>query len=116
MPQYEFRCNSCQEPFLVSYKTFVEYETASIRCPDCGAEDVTRTFSQVAIGKSNRDYSRMSSREMLSVLEAGDPGQVDSLFRQVNETSPQRPAPPATEPAERADDASRAGAQKLDSQ
>lgn len=93
MPQYEFRCNCCGLRFVVSYKTFDDYETASVLCIECGKADVTRVISQVAIGKSNRDYSRMSSGEMLSVLESGDQRQVDRLFRQVGETSPQKLSP-----------------------
>lgn len=93
MPQYEFRCNSCQVRFDVSYKTFEDYERASILCIDCGAADVTRVITRVAIGKSNREYSKMSSQEMLSVLESGDQRQVERLFRQVGETSPQEPTP-----------------------
>ena len=72
-------------------RPFKDYETASIQCIECGAADVTRIIASVAIGKSNREYSKMSSQEMLSVLESGDQRQVDTLFRQVSETGQQKP-------------------------
>ena len=55
------------------------------RCaaPNATAGELTRLISQVAIPKSGRDYRNMSSREMLSVLESGETGQVDEMFRQV---------------------------------
>lgn len=111
MPQYEFRCNSCGARFVVSYKTFKDYETASNRCLECGVADVTRVFTQVAIGKSNRDYSKMSSGEMLSILESGDQRQVDRLFRQVGETSPQKPSPSVSSQPGRSGDSARDRAQ-----
>ncbi len=115
MPQYDFRCNSCEARFVVSYKTFDDYETASIQCAECGAADVTRVITRVAIGKSNRDYSKMSSGEMLSVLESGDQRQVDTLFRQVGETSPKKPSSSVSnQPGPQADSA-RDRAQKSDS-
>lgn len=97
MPDYEFRCKSCANRFVVFYKSFADYDAASSRCLDCGSSDLTRIITKVAIGKSNRDFSNMSSQEMLSVLESGDERQVDKLFRQVGETGKQKPSPSGNE-------------------
>ena len=83
MPEYDFRCDACAHRFTARFKTYTDYDSATLRCPECNAGELTRLISQVAIPKSNRDYRKMSSREMLSVLESGETGQVDAMFRQV---------------------------------
>ncbi len=83
MPQYDFRCQTCRQRFSLSYKTVSNYETANPQCPQCGSRELSRLITQVAIPRSNRDYSKMSSGEMLSVLESGEKGQVDEMFKQV---------------------------------
>ena len=83
MPQYDFRCETCQGVFSVGYRTYAEYDSAAPSCPECRSLDLTRLISKVSIGGTRRDYSKMSSGEMLSVLEAGDQSQVRELFKQV---------------------------------
>ncbi len=96
MPQYDFRCDSCGQPFSLSYKTVAEYEKAEPCCPACGAGALSRVIKRVSIAKVERDYSAMSSHEMLSVLEGGDEKQVDAMYRQVGASAP--PTPPALIP------------------
>ena len=83
MPEYDFRCDACEHRFTLRFKTYASYDAAALRCPECKAGELTRLITQVAIPKSGRDYRNMSSREMLSVLEAGETRQVDEMFRQV---------------------------------
>ena len=83
MPEYDFRCEACAHHFSRRFKTYAMCESASLRCPQCQSVDLRRLISQVAIPKSRRDYRGMSSREMLSVLESGESGQVDEMFNQV---------------------------------
>ena len=83
MPQYDFRCKQCQQRFSLFFKTYASYDAATPLCHSCGAGDLSRLITQVAIAKPNRDYNRMSSKEMLSVLEAGDKKQVGTMFEQV---------------------------------
>ncbi len=54
-----------------------------MRCPACDSAEITRLITRVAISKSGRDYRNMSSKEMLSVLESGEAGSVNEMFRQV---------------------------------
>ncbi len=88
MPQYDYRCKRCRKRFALFYKTYALYDAATPNCPNCGATELSRLITQVAIAKPNRDYSRMSSGEMLSVLETGDEGQVGEMFRQVGAAVP----------------------------
>lgn len=83
MPEYDFRCDACEHRFTLRFKSYASYDAAALRCPECKAGELTRLITQVAIPKSGRDYRNMSSREMLSVLEAGETRQVDEMFRQV---------------------------------
>ena len=83
MPQYDFRCDACKQRFSVRFKTYAMYESALLHCPHCKSGDLTRLISQVALPKSNRDYRKMSSQEMLSVLESGETPQIDEMFKQV---------------------------------
>ena len=90
MPQYDYRCKHCQRRFALFYKTYALYEAARPRCPNCGSAQLSRLITQVAIAKPNRNYAQMSSQEMLSVLESGDPRQANEMFQQVSETDKER--------------------------
>lgn len=84
MPQYDYRCKHCQRRFTLFYKTYARYEAARPRCPSCESAQLSRLITQVAIAKPNRNYAKMSSQEMLSVLESGDPRQANEMFQQVS--------------------------------
>ena len=88
MPQYDYRCKRCQQRFALFYKTYARYEAAAPQCPNCASRELSRLITQVAIPKSGQDYAKMSSGEMLSVLESGDARQVDEMFRQVGGAHP----------------------------
>ena len=83
MPQYDFRCKACGQRFSLRYKSYAQYDEATPQCPACEASDLARLITAVAIPRSGRDYAKMSSGEMLSVLESGDERQVDDMFKQV---------------------------------
>jgi len=88
MPQYDFRCKNCKTKFALFYKTYSAYDSATPQCPNCGHTDLSRLITSVAINKPGRDYSKMSSNEMLSVLESGDSRQVGEMFEQVGGGDP----------------------------
>jgi len=93
VPQYDYRCKHCHQRFALFYKTYAVYDAASPKCPHCGGTELSRLITHVAIAKPNRDYSRMSSNEMLSVLETGDEHQVSEMFQQVGGGHPAMAAP-----------------------
>lgn len=66
------------------YKSYAMYDEATPLCPACGSSELARLITKVAIPRSGRDYGKMSSGEMLSVLESGDQVQVDEMFKQVS--------------------------------
>ena len=102
MPEYDFRCDACAHRFTRRFKTYALYDAASLLCPACESAELTRLISQVAVSKGSRDYRNMSSREMLSVLESGDSGQVDDMFKQVGggEDRGAAASPASVDPAE----------------
>lgn len=67
------------------YVSVQAYTEARIACPQCQHATPERLISQVHFAAPSRDYTRLSSGEMLSVLESGDKKQVDQLFRQVGD-------------------------------
>ncbi len=87
MPQYDFRCEICRGRFGLHFKSIADYAKAVPRCPDCDSTELTRVIKSAAIPKSQRDYRKMSSGEMLSVLESGEKRQVEEMFRQVNSSA-----------------------------
>lgn len=89
MPDYDYRCKDCGTRFTLFYKTYAAYDAATPRCPECESEELARLISRVAIQKPGRDYTSMSSNEMLSVLESGDSRSVGEMFQQFGGSSPE---------------------------
>lgn len=93
MPQYDFRCKSCGREFALSYASMKAYADATPTCPHCQSEDLARLITSVSVKNPSRDYTKMSSQEMLSVFDSGDSRQVGEMFQQIGGTSPELGAP-----------------------
>ena len=89
MPTYDYRCQDCGTRFSLSYKTYADYDQAVPHCPQCESSALSRLITSVRFAKPSRDYSGMSSEEMLSVLDSGDSRQVGEMFQQVGGKSPE---------------------------
>ena len=89
MPNYDYRCQNCGARFTLSYKTYAEHDVATPCCPQCDSAALSRLITGVTISRPSRDYTRMSEREMLSVLDSGDSRQVGTMFQQVGATAPE---------------------------
>jgi len=89
MPVYDYRCNVCGRKAALFYKSYKDYDAASANhahtCPHCGSHDLIRLISRVAIQKPSHNYSKMSSNEMLSVLEGGDSREVGRMMHEVGQ-------------------------------
>lgn len=88
MPAYDFRCNSCKRRVSLFYKTYKDYDAASEAghvCPHCGSTNLTRIIGRVAVQRPSRDFTKMSSDEMLSVLEGGDTREVGRMMHQLGQ-------------------------------
>lgn len=89
MPSYEFRCKECGTAFTLTYKTMKAYEEdAGKHCPQCAGTALARVITRVAVKAASRDYTRMSSSEMLNVFSSGDSRAVGEMFQQVAGTHP----------------------------
>jgi putative FmdB family regulatory protein len=89
MPTYDYRCQDCGTRFSLFYKTYADYDEAVPQCPECKSSALSRLITSVRFSKPSRDYSSMSSEEMLSVLDSGDSRQVGEMFQQIGGTSPE---------------------------
>jgi len=87
MPAYDYRCNSCGREVSLFYKSYKDYDAATPTCPHCGSSDLERVINGVTLQTGGRNYSGMSSQEMLSVLESGNKQEVNELFRQSGQSA-----------------------------
>ena len=89
MHSYDFRCKNCQHEFTLHYKSYQAYDEATPICPQCEATELSRIIRKVAVQNPTRDFTQMSSQEMLSVFESGDSKQVGQMFDQIGGSSPE---------------------------
>lgn len=89
MPAYDYRCKQCGREFSLFYKSYRDYDAAEKRCPHCSSADLSRLIHQINVANpsSARNYTQMSSNEMLSVLESGDSRAVGEMFKQVGDSA-----------------------------
>lgn len=83
MPMYDYRCNQCGRAVSLFYKSYAAYDAAEKHCPHCGSADLTRLITNVTLQTGDVNYRKMSSGEMLSVLEGGKRDEVDTMYRQL---------------------------------
>ncbi len=88
MPSYDYKCQSCDQRFSLFYKTYAAYDAATKTCPRCHSATIARVISKIAVSAPSRDYGRLSSNEMLNVLESGDSRQVGEMFQQIGGADP----------------------------
>lgn len=88
MPSYDYHCNNCGRSIMLTYKSYKDYDNATHTCSHCGSQDLTRLISRVSVARPSRDMADMSSQEMLSVMEGGNPREMGELFKQVSDTVP----------------------------
>ncbi len=82
MPVYDYRCKQCGRKAALFYKRYKDYDAAVHTCPHCGSTEMTRLISRVAIARPSRDFTGMSSDQMLNVLEGGDSREVGEMMHQ----------------------------------
>lgn len=88
MPAYDFRCNNCGKEFSLRFASIKAYETEARICPNCQSQELDRIIRKVNVAAPSRDFTRMDSKEMLSVFESGDSKQVGQMFDQIGGTNP----------------------------
>ncbi len=88
MPAYDYRCENCGTRFDLFFKTYADYDAATPHCPNCDSLNLKRIISGIQFKQPARDFTGMSSGEMLSVLESGDSRAVGEMFQQVGAGDP----------------------------
>lgn len=89
MPSYDYKCKNCKNRFTTFYKTYADYDNAQATCPNCESDQLSRLITGVAVQSPSRDFTGMSSHEMLNVFESGDSRQVGEMFQQIGGASPE---------------------------
>ncbi|MBI4234641.1 MAG: zinc ribbon domain-containing protein [Chloroflexi bacterium] len=81
MPIYEYRCRRCGRKVTVFLRSFAE--TASPQCDRCGATELARLISQVAVIKSSGESLQMPDFGSLDDVDEDDPKAMTDWMRRV---------------------------------
>jgi hypothetical protein len=86
----------CGRESALSYRSIAAYTAAQaageVRCPHCGAGEMTRLIRSVRVGGAKAiDYTGMSAEQMRGVLEGGRADEVNTMVRQVSDTAKNTP-------------------------
>lgn len=84
MPKYDYRCDDTGKYFEVEFKTYKEYDEASIVSPFTGNENVTRIIRRVGIVSSEStrwDRIEAGDESALEELENADPRTLGRTLR-----------------------------------
>lgn len=88
MPVYEFRCNDTGKNFEVQFKTYDEYDIASIKSPFTGSGNITRLISRVGISRSEStrwDRVAEGDPQALAELDEADPRTLGRALRHLGD-------------------------------
>ena len=82
MPIYEYRCNRCRRRVTVFQRTI--QAAAAPACSHCGASDLTRLISRVAVVRSEESHlDSLASDASLADLDESDPRSVARWARRM---------------------------------
>jgi putative FmdB family regulatory protein len=84
MPFYDYKCQVCNRRVRL-FMTFAEYDSASPACPNCGATNLKRRVSRVAIAKSEDSrLDNLMDDPSLAGLEEEDPRAMGRFMRRMS--------------------------------
>lgn len=73
MPNYDYRCQSCQNRVSI-YQSYADYGVKPVACPLCGSGQLKRIIGRVRIAKSeDRRLEDMSDPSFLGDVDENDP-------------------------------------------
>ncbi|MCS7082746.1 MAG: zinc ribbon domain-containing protein [Bacteroidetes bacterium] len=82
MPIYEYRCQACQRRFAIFVRRITEEVHPA--CPQCGAQDVRRLISRVAIVHSEEAHlDKLADPGALGDVDENDPRSVARWMRRM---------------------------------
>ncbi|NPA92125.1 MAG: zinc ribbon domain-containing protein [Chloroflexi bacterium] len=82
MPAYTYRCAQCQRRFTVRM-TYAEYDTATVTCPHCGSDAVSRVLPRVRVLRSETDHlAALADPQRLAALDE-DPQALGKMMREM---------------------------------
>lgn len=85
MHSYDFRCKDCRARYSMTARTYAEHDTLTPICPQCGSARADKLIGKIAVKATQRDYTSLSSNEMVSVFDSGDGRQVGEMFQQFSD-------------------------------
>ena len=94
MPIYEYICSACGKPFSL-FLSYADYDTAVVRCPDCGSGSVRRRIRPVRVATGEKARLQKISEEAAG---SDSPQMLGKVMRTIQENSG-RELPPDTNEA-----------------
>jgi len=82
VPIYEFRCNACHKRTSVFTRSVSSAPSGA--CEHCGANDLSRLFSRVAVHRSPNGDSRGFDEASLGDVDEDDPRSVAKWVRKIS--------------------------------
>ena len=82
MPIYEFRCNACRRRTSVFTRSMGV--PAAAVCQNCGAHDLSRLFSRVAVLRGDGDESGGFDESSLADVDDSDPRSIAKWVRRMS--------------------------------
>jgi putative FmdB family regulatory protein len=84
VPAYDYRCNACNRRFVLKYKTYAEYDSATKTCVHCGSQNVRRYMTTVGIARSETSrFDSLDDDRLINELESADPSTLGRYMRRV---------------------------------
>ncbi len=82
MPAYTYRCTECQRRFTIRM-TYAEYDTATVICPYCGSNAVTRILPRVRMLRSETDrLAALADPQRMAALDE-NPQALGKMMREM---------------------------------
>ncbi len=69
MPIYEYRCQACGNRFAQFFRSLGDVDVAQVSCPSCGASEVRRLISRVAVHRHDSQDGRETTEESPTLPE-----------------------------------------------
>ncbi|HNS01736.1 MAG TPA: zinc ribbon domain-containing protein [Anaerolineae bacterium] len=85
MPIYEYRCAGCRRRVAIWWKTFAEAAEGAPVCPRCGAQELSRLISRVAVVRSEESrLDAMADPSAFGDLDENDPRAIGRMMRRMS--------------------------------
>ncbi len=85
MPEYDYRCKTCQHTFSIFYKSYADVDGDAATCPECSSSDLSRLIKRVALLTDDETrVERLADPSRLGGLDEDDPRALGRMMRDMS--------------------------------